>query len=433
MLRTEPGLLPAALVLALALTPSAAPAQEAPQEPGIERVTLQTAVQRSLDRNPTVAVALAEVRRAEGLLAEARAGSLPTVLGAVQYTRLDSDRVLSGRVISGVDQLSAAVALTVPLAVPARWAQWSHASENTDIARLSVADARRQVAVATARAALTVIAQRRTADALTLARDAARAHYLFAHARVAGGVGNRIDEVRAAQQVAVGEAQLQTAATAIVRAREALGVLVGSDTALDIQDPPTLAPARDPVAADDNTLVARRADLRVLSARIDAAEHVRRDTWTEYLPYLVGVFQPFYQNPPTLTQPQFGWQAQVLLTIPFYDGGIRQGEAREREALVTEARVALEGALRQARADVRAAFESVRLADAALDAARNSAVLADQALTMATTAYRAGATTNLDVIDAERNARDAATATAVAEDAARQARLDLLVAAGRFP
>jgi outer membrane protein TolC len=39
----------------------------------------------------------------------------------------------------------------------------------------------------------------------------------------------------------------------------------------------------------------------------------------------------------------------------------------------------------------------------------------------------------LEVIDAERQARDAETLAAVAEDAARQARLDMLAASGRFP
>jgi len=48
-------------------------------------------------------------------------------------------------------------------------------------------------------------------------------------------------------------------------------------------------------------------------------------------------------------------------------------------------------------------------------------------------AYKAGASTNLEVIDAERQARDADTAVAVAEDSLRQARLDLLIASGRFP
>jgi outer membrane protein TolC len=47
--------------------------------------------------------------------------------------------------------------------------------------------------------------------------------------------------------------------------------------------------------------------------------------------------------------------------------------------------------------------------------------------------WKAGATTSLDVIDAERRARDADLQRALAEDAARQARLDLLVASGALP
>ena len=48
-------------------------------------------------------------------------------------------------------------------------------------------------------------------------------------------------------------------------------------------------------------------------------------------------------------------------------------------------------------------------------------------------AFREGATTNIEVIDAQRRARDAGTAAAIAEDAVRRARLELLVALGRFP
>jgi outer membrane protein TolC len=89
--------------------------------------------------------------------------------------------------------------------------------------------------------------------------------------------------------------------------------------------------------------------------------------------------------------------------------------------------------VRQARSDVRLAFESVKRAEASLAAAGNAARLAKSALELATLAYRAGATTNIEVVDAERRARDAETAAAVAEDNARQARVDLLAATGRFP
>jgi outer membrane protein TolC len=131
--------------------------------------------------------------------------------------------------------------------------------------------------------------------------------------------------------------------------------------------------------------------------------------------------------------PTTGWQAQLVLTVPLYDGGLRYGQRREREALAEEARIDVEGTLRQARSDVRASFEAMRRADVALDQASQSAAFARRALDLANMAYRAGATTNLEVIDAERQARDAETQAAIAEDAAREARLDLLAASGRFP
>jgi outer membrane protein TolC len=82
---------------------------------------------------------------------------------------------------------------------------------------------------------------------------------------------------------------------------------------------------------------------------------------------------------------------------------------------------------------MRAALEALRRADESLAAARAAAKAADTAARLADQAYRAGATTNLELVDAERRARDAASSAAFAEDASHQARLDLLLASGRFP
>jgi outer membrane protein TolC len=48
-------------------------------------------------------------------------------------------------------------------------------------------------------------------------------------------------------------------------------------------------------------------------------------------------------------------------------------------------------------------------------------------------AFREGANTNIEVIDAQREARDADTAVAVAGHGLRRAQLELLAATGRFP
>ena len=88
---------------------------------------------------------------------------------------------------------------------------------------------------------------------------------------------------------------------------------------------------------------------------------------------------------------------------------------------------------RQASSEVRAGYAvSERLVKVA-EATRQAAALAKEARDLAALAYREGATTNLELLDAERRAREAQSAAIVAEDAVRQNRLELLVAAGLFP
>ena len=72
-------------------------------------------------------------------------------------------------------------------------------------------------------------------------------------------------------------------------------------------------------------------------------------------------------------------------------------------------------------------------ARAAVERSRNGAQLANDAMHLAEVAYRAGSSTNLELIDAQRVARDAETQANLAENNERQATLDYLAAAGRFP
>jgi outer membrane protein TolC len=65
--------------------------------------------------------------------------------------------------------------------------------------------------------------------------------------------------------------------------------------------------------------------------------------------------------------------------------------------------------------------------------AQQAADQANEVVRITDVAFREGATTNIEVLDAQRQARDAETQAAIDEDALRRARLELLVALGRFP
>jgi outer membrane protein len=422
-------------MVALSLgTAAAAAEREAPEPPAAapEKVTLGQAVAQALDHNPTVTVALAEIERADALVTEARAGWYPTLNGYASYTRFDHARVVGGVQELGINEVAANLTLAIPLVSAPAWTNTRAAKDNRRIAEASAVDVRRLVAQATARAYLTVVTQHRLIAAAETARVNAKDHYDYAHTRLAGGVGRSIDEVRAQQDLASVDVQVQATYVALARAREGLGVLMAASAPVDSIDEvdlgtmPTLAGALQEASS-------RRTDIKVLDARVMTAKQIADDTWAFYAPFLTAVGQPFFQDPPTVLLPRTGWQAQLVLTLPIYDGGQRSGVTRDRNAQLAEARANLDSGLRQAQADVRVSFEEMLRADQGLGSARDAARLAHKAYDLATLAYRAGASTNIEVLDAARQARDADTQAAQAEDLSRQARLDLLVSAGRFP
>jgi outer membrane protein TolC len=401
-------------------------------ETSAEQLTFDVAVRRALARNPTALQAREEVRRFHALMEEVRSISLPTLSGIGSYTRLDADRVSGGQVAVPKGALNLNVTLNAPLLYPRGWVRWGQAGDQVDVALANEADVRRTIAVSTARAYLTIITEKRLLETARIARDNAKAHYEFTHAQRVGGVGNRLDEARAAQELTTDEVNLQNQNVALLRAREGLGVLVASDGSVDTADEgvPTRMPSFNEAMTDADKL---RTDVLTRRRVAKAADRTVRDVWAEYSPYLNLIAFPFYETPPTPTVPRTGWQAELVLTVPFYDGGLRYGEAHEYAANAEEARLNVEAALRQAKSEVRVAFEEMQRDDLALDQANQSSAFARRALELANLAYRAGATSNLEVIDAERQARDAETQAAIAEDASREARLDLLAASGRFP
>jgi outer membrane protein TolC len=423
-------------------SPSASAVPDAPQPPVLpvmvsdetrtERLTFDGAVQKALAKNPTAQEADEEVRRTHAILEEVRAASLPTIYGYGTYTRLDHDRAANGVVYSPVGSLNLNLTVNIPVIYTHGWVQWGQAGDRVDVARANAADVRRQIAVTTGRAYITIITQKHLVDTARTARDNAKAHYEFTRTQRIGGVGNRLDEVRAAQEFTADEVNLQNQEIALVRAREALGVLVATNGPIDVADDQT--PSEVPTLNDaTNETQTRRADVLARERAKKAADRTVNDAWADYMPYLNLIGFPFIQDPATITVPANGWEAEIVLTVPFYDGGLRYGQEHERKALANETRLEAEETLRQAKSDVRVAFESIQRADVALEQAEQSSAFAKRALELANLAYRAGATTNLEVIDAERQARDAEDQAAIAEDAARQARLDLLAASGRFP
>jgi outer membrane protein TolC len=452
------------VILAALLLPGAASAQT------MERVTFDEAVRRAITNNPTVQQAAAGIVRAEALLQQVRSLSRPSVDATFSTNVIDPITQFSGASITPRTQTLTSAGVSVPLLTPVAWAQRNQAADQVLVSKIATEEARRQIGLATAQAYLAVIAQRRVVDLNERARDNARAHYDYANQRFQGGIGSRLNALRAQQELSADEARVEDAQLAVRRAQEALGVLVAAEGPVDAANEPDFAvpaaaaatappaaptatvapPAGTPAAASTQTPgtapvqtpgiapvpapdFALRADIRQLIARQMAAERVLSDSWKDRLPSVTALFTPQFLAPSGLFSESRSWRASVVLSVPLFDSGQRKGLELERRALVDVVRAERANAERQAASEIRTAREAIQSTERALARAREAADQANEVLRITDIAFREGATTNIEVIDAQRAARDAETTAVIAEDAVRRARLDLLVSTGRFP
>jgi outer membrane protein TolC len=414
----------------LFLLVSVAGAANAQTPVAMERMTFDDAIRRALERNPTVAESAQAILRADALLQQARTVYQPSVSASVTTTVLDSERGFDEFVTQPRTQSLLGASVSYPVLAAARWAQQAQAQDQIRVARLSVDETRRQVALATAQAYLAVIAQQRQVEVSERARANAISHVEYARARLEGGLGSRLNELRAAQELSTDEISLEGARLALRRAQEALGVLVVSDGPVDAAAEPSFEIVTRP---EGESWLGARTDVQLFSAQIDAADRVVRDSWRDWVPTATASFEPQLLAPAGLFAPSRSWRGFLQFSVPVFDGGERRVAKRQRQIALDTARIQLTDVELRARAELREAEAALESAERALQHARLSAQQAVEVLKITDVAFRAVATSNIELLDAQRRTRNAEAAAAEAEDRVRQARLELLVALGRFP
>ena len=416
-------------VMAVLLFAATASAQTPPP---MESVTLEQAVERAIKNNPTVAQASQGILRAEGLLQQTRSAAMPFVTASITSLVNSTERRFDDVVTSPRTQATISAQLGMPVLAASRWAATVQARDQVEIANLSTADVRTEIAVATAQTYLAVIAQKRQVDVSQRALETSMAHLDYARRRLEAGAGTRLNELRAGQEVATNEARLETTQFLVRRAQEALGVLIAANGPADAASEPRFEVPAGPIDAEAGWM-ALRPDLRLFVAQERAADRVWRDSSKDWFPTAIVLFDPQALVPASIFSSARSWRFAVNFSQPIFDGGLRRGQRTVREANVNASRLALQGLQIQARSEVRLAQDNVRSTQRVFDSLRSAAQQGAEVLKITTFAFEAGATTNLEVIDAQRQARDADSAAVVAENALQRAQLDLLTALGRFP
>jgi outer membrane protein TolC len=414
-------------MFALALLLAAAAGARGQTATPMPRLEFNEAIDEALERNPGIAQASVAIARADALVQQARALTIPTVSAGLTNTTLDSQRGFAGGVTQPQNQFAFSASARYSVG---GWIDVGQARDQVDVANASAGEVRQRIGVTAAQTYLAVIASQRQVEVSTRAVEVAREHLDYATRRLEGGAGSRLNQLRAAQALTSDEVQLENARLALRRAQEALGVVLAADGPVDAGGEPTFDVA---AAVDEAAWRLNRPDLQTQLAVRRAAERVVRDHWVDWAPLPTFSFDPQIITPSGLFQPSRTWRFSITMVQPLFDGGERRARLAVRRQAVQSATLTLSETEIRARSEIRIAQEALASLERALASARTAAEQAGEVLRITTAAFEVGATTNIEVIDAQRAARDAESAAATAEDAVRRGRLDLLVATGRFP
>ena len=199
---------------------------------------------------------------------------------------------------------------------------------------------------------------------------------------------------------------------------------------VDAADDPQLAVPAEPPAGEAWLL--ERPDVRLFSAQVAAAERVADDVWKSWLPSATAVFAPRYVTPAGFFEPADTWRAAIEVRVPLYDSTLR-AKKRLRVAERNIFQLRLDAVKDRARSDLRLAREAVDAAERVVEASRQAAENAADALRITEIAYRAGRPPTSRSSRPSRRRGTRSSSSPWPRTGGAQARLQLLVALGQFP
>ena len=218
-------------------------------------------------------------------------------------------------------------------------------ADRVEIERLNTTDVRRQIAVSAATAYLALINQKRLVEVQMRSLETARAQLDYNQKRLEGGIGSRLNQLRAAQIASTEEGLVEIFRLNVERAQEALGVLINADGPRDAVGGTGV---RSPVIGAPEEWLPARTDYRLFTAERALSERIV----ARQLERLVADGDPCrsirrYVTPAGLFQPSGTWRLTVNVAQPVYDGGLRsrpaprtRGEPAAERAVARPARAA---------------------------------------------------------------------------------------------
>lgn len=362
---------------------------------------------------PRYLSAVQRVQAAEARSRIALAGVLPSLTGEGRYTHqfFTEEVTLGARTFDTPlnNLFNASARLRVPVVNMRAIHGLSMGEKAEQAAELSLADERRQIAATIVDTMLATLATARVAELNRTGLRSALERLALATARERFGRGTALDVDRAQQDVAAARAELIQGDEALRTAREALGMVLGSEAAIAVSPALDLGAFERAVAQTCKLSpdLEQRPDIAAARARVELAERMVDDVGYQYWPTLDLVSELAYASEVMINGPNTTWNIQGVLSVPLYDGGARYGLKREQEALAAQARQALTETRLAAVVDKARATRAVAVLSESRDVAREQRDLARAIDERIRQGYAGGLGTSLDLVVSAQSLRQA--------------------------
>jgi outer membrane protein len=269
---------------------------------------------------------------------------------------------------------------------------------------------------------------------VALQREArAREQFALARARVQGGATVQSDSLQVLLELQRAETEVLNRQAALTVARLQLGRRVGSGGPVDAAPLPDVPPAELPLTLDDAVRLALGQGPAWRQARASerASDAALRGSRGSYLPTiaLTGAItandNKFF--PTATTRRAIG----VNLSWPIWNGGQRELAIERAETTRDVARAVREDLERSARRDVTEAYVAHQVASRTLTIATSAVAVAGEVLRVQQARYQGGASTVLELLDAQAQLVQAQADLVQARYDVRLARASLETMLGR--
>jgi outer membrane protein TolC len=301
-------------------------------------------------------------------------------------------------------------------------------------AELQEALAREQVASGTGLIYLEALRADRSVVAAQANVELAQALLKLAQDQRNAGIATGVDVTRAQTRLAEQQVALAQAQTSSEQARLNLQRVVG----LPLGGPLTLTDqlrfVEEPLPEIDVAVTQAghdRREIQVAEEQNRVSQLELQSARAEYLPSLevVGDYGASGITPNTFDLPTR--RIALQLNVPIFNGGMTRGRVTVAASRQRQAELSLANIRGQVEEDVRLALTTLRTAAVQVRAAEESVTLAQRELEMARDRFRAGVGDNLEVISAQTSLANAREAQVTALAQHNAARLNLAAALGR--